>query len=87
MTRPAPRFERRVVVVAPGEAHAYDPAEWRDALVVIERGELEVETTTGRRHRFESGATIWLTGLPLKALVNSGQEPAVLVALSRRSPR
>jgi hypothetical protein len=35
--RPLPSFfEVRVVVVAPGRQQAFDDAEWRDALVVLE---------------------------------------------------
>ena len=30
------RFDRRVVVLPPGRTRAYDPGEWRDALVVVE---------------------------------------------------
>ena len=50
------RFDRRVVVVAPGEARAYVPGEWRDALVVVEHGAVEVEDDAGGRVRFGAGA-------------------------------
>ena len=33
-----PRFDRRAVTIAPGRSRAYDEHEWRDAIVVIERG-------------------------------------------------
>lgn len=79
-------FERREIVVAPGRSRAYDEAEWRDAIVAVERGEIEVEGTAGSRRRFGSGDVLSLAGLPLRALRNRGEEAAVLVAVSRRRP-
>jgi hypothetical protein len=79
-------FVTRVVTVAAGCSRAYDASEWRDAIVVIECGEVELETAAGVRRSFGSGAILWLDGLPLRALNNRGMEPAVLVAVSRRHP-
>ncbi len=78
-----PGFERRVVTIDPGRARLYDAAEWRDALVVVERGEIHIECRAGRFRPFVSGAVLWLTGLPLRALHNRGDDPAVLVAVWR----
>jgi hypothetical protein len=72
------------VVLAPGAERAYREAEWRDALVVIERGEVDLELIGGGRCRLRQGAVIWLTGLPLGTIRNPGSEPALLVATSRR---
>ncbi len=74
----------REIALAPGDGRAYDEEDWRDALVVVERGEIELESRGGRRRRFESGAILWFSGLSLRALHNRGREPAVLVAISRR---
>jgi len=82
--RCSPSFEVRVVAVAAGRKRAYDEAEWRDALVVLERGEIELECLGGSRQRFRRGDVLWLVGLPLRALHNPGCEPALLVAVSRR---
>jgi len=82
--RCSPSFEVRVVAVAAGRERAYDEAEWRDALVVLERGEIELECLGGSRQRFRRGDVLWLVGLPLRALHNPGCEPALLVAVSRR---
>jgi quercetin dioxygenase-like cupin family protein len=79
-----PRFQLRVVTVAPGQRRAYDQAEWRDALVVVERGELELECLGGSRCCFGRGDVLCLDGLPLRALRNRGREPAVLAVVSRR---
>jgi hypothetical protein len=85
LARPlAPVFDIRVVVLAPGGKRAYEEAEWRDALVVLERGEIDLESLGGGRHHFRSGAVLWLSGLPLRALHNFGAEPALLMAVSRR---
>lgn len=78
-------FELRVVAVAPGCSRAYHAEEWRDALVVVEHGEIELERSAGGRHRVSCGDVLWLDGLPLLALHNRGREPAVLVAVSRRA--
>jgi quercetin dioxygenase-like cupin family protein len=79
-----PAFVLRAVAVAPGCKRAYDEAEWRDAIVVVERGEIELECLGGTSQRFRRGDLLWLTGLPLRALHNRGRESALLVAVSRR---
>jgi hypothetical protein len=79
-----PAFELRLLRVEPGAERAYDPAEWRGALVVVEEGEIELEGLCGRRWRFAAGDVLWLTKLPLRALHNPGSETAVLAAVTRR---
>lgn len=89
---PSPQFRRRLgsafvtreVTVAAGCSRRYDPAEWRDAIVVVQCGEVELETSSGVRRSFRRGAVLWLDGLPLRALNNHGPDPVVLVAVSRR---
>jgi hypothetical protein len=82
-----PAFELRMVAVASGCERVYDDAEWRDAIAVVERGEIELESASGIRLQFRRGDVLWLIGLPLRALHNRGREPAVLVAVSRRGER
>ncbi len=72
-----------MVVVAPGGGRAYDAAEWRDALVLVERGRIELWGPAGGRLSFGPGEVLWLAGLTLDRLHNPGWEPAVLVAVSR----
>jgi hypothetical protein len=79
-------FVLRLVSVPPGAEHAYDEEEWRDAIVVVEEGAVDLESVGGASQRFERGAVLWLTGLPLRALMNYGDVPAVLSAVSRRRP-
>lgn len=85
---PVPSWcERRVVVVPPGAGLPFDEDEWADALVLVARGAIELEGRGGLRRRLGRGAVLWLAGIPLRALHSCGPEPAVLVALSRRSRR
>jgi hypothetical protein len=77
-------FALHAISIAPGGEHLYDQDEWRDALVVVERGQIELECSAGGRLRFGPGAVLWLFGLPLRALYNCGAEPALVVAVSRR---
>jgi hypothetical protein len=79
-----PEFELRVVSIAPGAELAYDTARWRDAVVVVERGEIEVEGICGGRRRFGSGAVLWLADLPLRTVRNPARGPALLSAVRRR---
>ncbi|WP_433328079.1 hypothetical protein [Spirillospora sp. CA-294931] len=79
-----PSMERRVIVIEPGGRRPYDETEWLGALVVVESGQVDLETTDGGRQRFDTGAMLWLEGLPLSGLRAHGPGPAVLVAISRR---
>jgi len=71
------------VVVLPGYSRAYDAAEWRDALVVVERGRIDLCGPGGGRLGFGAGEVLWLADLTLSRLYNPGPEPAVLVAVAR----
>jgi hypothetical protein len=73
-----------VITLAPGTSRPFDTADWADALVVLECGVVELEALSGCRVRLQPGAIFWLAGLPLRCLHNPGQEPTVLVAISRR---
>jgi quercetin dioxygenase-like cupin family protein len=76
-------FHTRRIVFAPGAERRYHESEWRDAIVVVESGRLELEWSSGSRRGFGSGAVLWLIGLPLRVLRNVGSRPTVLVAVSR----
>jgi len=82
--RPVPSgFDVRVVVLWPGCERPYQAAEWRDALVEVDRGQVDLEFCSGARRRFGPGDLLWLAGLGLRALRNCEREPAALVALFR----
>ncbi len=80
------RFRLRGVTLEPGDTHPFREEDWDDALVVVERGEIELECRAGIRRRFPAGAIMWLQGMNLHALHNPGAEPTVLSAVSRRLP-
>jgi hypothetical protein len=77
-------FTRRTVRLPAGSSLPYDQTEWDDALVLVTQGVVELEGLSGRRWRFPSGAMLWLTHLPVRALHNPGTETASLCAISRR---
>lgn len=79
-----PSFTLRVVTIAPGGSRGYEPAEWADAIVVVERGRVEVCCSDGTVLRFGAGDPLWLAGLPILALRNPGEEDAVLTGVRRR---
>jgi hypothetical protein len=76
-------FAVRVVAVGPGEERGYAEEEWRDAIVFVQRGEIELRGVSGASRSFSRGDLIWLEGVPLRALHNPGAEPAVLLAIAR----
>ena len=78
-----PAFEFRLVTIPPGGVRDYNEAEWRDALVVVQRGSIELETRQGSRRAFVTGDMLCLIGLSLRALHNHGHEPVLLLAVSR----
>ncbi|MBA2764522.1 MAG: hypothetical protein H0U42_07530 [Thermoleophilaceae bacterium] len=67
-----PRFRLREIKIPAGGRHGYDENEWREALIVVESGEFEVECSKGLRRRFGPGTVMWLGGLPLWALHTAG---------------
>jgi hypothetical protein len=79
-----PAFERRVIVLAPGEHRPYRAEEWGDALVSIDSGEIRLECAGKTPRPFRPGDLLWLGGLGLSAIHNPGPVPAVLIATSRR---
>jgi hypothetical protein len=79
-------IRRRTVILQPGDGLDYAAADWADTLVIVERGELELECVSGRRARFAAGAALTMVGLPVRRLSNPGPGPLVLSAVTRRSP-
>lgn len=83
-TRPGPAFRRRAVTIPAQETVPYVAADWRGALVLIERGCVDLCCVRGGRRRFTQGAILFMDGLALESLHNPGVEDVVLVALARR---
>ena len=78
-----PGFTRRALAVPAGEERVADTAGWGDALVVVERGQVELERRGGTRGRFGRGDILWVSAGSLRALRNPGRELALLVAVFR----
>ena len=83
-TRPGPAFRRRSVTIRAQETVPYVADDWRDAIVMIERGSVDLCCVRGGRRRFVEGAILFMDGLALESLHNPGVEDVVLVAVSRR---
>lgn len=80
-------FERWRVTLEPGEGRATGAAEWAGALVLIERGRLEVKCLEGGCESFRAGDLLTLGWLPLRELRNPGSVTMSLVAIRRRGAR
>jgi len=76
-------FRRRDVVIPVGGRLPYVDADWADALVVVERGEVDLCCSLGGVRRFGPGSVLFLVGLGLVSLHNPGVEETVLVGHSR----
>lgn len=76
------RRAREIRIAAHAE-HPYQADEWRDSLVIVGDGVLELESLNGVRRRFGAGSVLYLRALRLRTLRNPGDRPAVLSAFSR----
>jgi quercetin dioxygenase-like cupin family protein len=77
------RFGARTVELAPTSVLAYDATGWRDAIVFVTAGEVEVECTSGVCGRFRQGDILCLAPFPVRVLRNTGTAPARLLAIWR----
>jgi hypothetical protein len=66
---------RRVVSIAPSRTRDYQSQEWSDTLVLVERGEVELEHLDGRRYRFGRGAVLFLIGFRFVACTDAARVP------------
>jgi hypothetical protein len=82
--RVPPGFQVRQIAVAPGAERTVQEGEWADALVVVERGTIELECRNGARRSFGSGDVLCLRRLRLRLLRNRGHGPVLVIAISRR---
>jgi hypothetical protein len=79
-----PGFVLRQLVLEPGTERRCEPNEWADALVVVERGTVEVRCRDGGRATFIAGDLLCLEWLEPRILRNVGSEVALLSAVARR---
>jgi hypothetical protein len=76
-------FAVREIALAPGVTRPFRAREWRDALVMVRAGPIDLEDAAGAVARFGAGDVLCLAA-PLRALHNRGPQPALLLAISRR---
>jgi hypothetical protein len=79
----APGFRRRVLVLKSGDRRAYRPAEWQNAIVMVESGVIHLECRGQAPRRFGPGDLLWFDGLQLNSIRNHGPGAAVLIAVSK----
>lgn len=80
-------FEQRVLVLPPTQRELYRRADWNDALVILEQGDIVLEASDlTPLCRLRRGAVVSLAGLAVHSIRNPGREPAVLTAVWRRRP-
>jgi hypothetical protein len=84
LARHSLHFRRRVVELAPDDELRIDAGAWRDAIVFLETGEVELECVAGACRRFVTGAVLCLMP-PVRVLRNCGRDRARLIAVSRRT--
>jgi hypothetical protein len=58
------QFDRRVVELRPGELLEHDDGFWRNAIVFVVAGEIEVRCSRGERHCFGRGDVLSFARLP-----------------------
>src|SRR5262249_48988435 len=72
------RFQVRLIIIPPGSERPYRAAEWHDALIRVERGSVELHSSTGQRLRLSKGAILSLDRLAPRAISNHSSTAAVL---------
>ena len=85
LARDTLHFRRRVIELAPDEELGIDPDAWRDAIVFLETGEVELECVAGECRRFVAGAVLCLAP-PVRVIRNCGGDRVRLISISRRKP-
>jgi hypothetical protein len=84
LARDSLHFRRRELELAPDEKVRADVRAWRDVIAFLESGEVELECSAGERSCFAAGAVLCFPP-PVRFLRNSGDKPARLVMISRRT--
>ena len=80
-----PAFERWRLSLAAGETWPAAAAAWRDALVLVEHGLLEVRCPAGARGSYPEGALLPLGALDAAELHNPGPGRLEILAIRRRA--
>lgn len=80
---PSAAFDFRHIALASGFERPCGQDEWKDTLVVVERGAVDLVCANGAWARFERGDVLCLCRVSLLLLRNPGRDAAVLSAVSR----
>lgn len=81
-------LEVRTIRIPAGGELPFEAADWRDTIVLVHEGRLELEWDGGIRWAFATGAILALDGLAPRRLENRGRRAVLLIAVSRqRVPR
>jgi hypothetical protein len=86
LARDSLQFRRRVVELTADEELRVDVGAWRDAIVFLDTGEIELECVAGECRRFAAGAVLCFPP-PVRFLRNNGSDTARLIAISRRASK
>lgn len=70
--------------IPPGGELLFKAADWRDTIVLVHDGRLELEWDGGIRWSFATGAILALDGLAPRRLENRGRRGVLLIAVSRQ---
>lgn len=70
-------------VLAPDEELAIDATEWRQALVLVQRGIAKVTCSAGQSALFGAGSVLCLDGPAMRSIAAAGESGVVLMTLRR----
>ena len=76
-------FGVRRITIPPGAERRSADDEWRGAIVILERGAIDVLDPRGDRRRFAPGDMLCLEWVHCERIVNVGEIVAELVAIDR----
>ena len=78
-----PSYRAREVRIESLGERPYGADDWRNALVIVRSGVLELVSLGGVRRRFGLGSLLFLANLRLRSLRNPGGVPTVLSVVTR----
>ena len=81
---PSTTCEKRIVELAAEATLSYESSQWRDTVVFVLAGEVEIECVDGERRCFKRGATLVFSPLPIRTIRNPATRPTRLLAINRR---
>ncbi|MGI8869858.1 MAG: hypothetical protein ACR2F6_13675 [Mycobacteriales bacterium] len=84
---PSSAVTKQVVELDPGEVLVVDAASWRDAIVFVTAGEIDVECASGAGRRFADGDILCFAQISVRAVRNRGRGQAHILVVRRRTPR